>query len=238
MAISEPMCREFETRYGVPFAAFHNVLDLDAWRAGGRTSWQAGPVVRLVYSGSIEAYAQLESLCDVADAVVTLREQGLPVELRIHAPRHSHAAHRGLLERAPAVVLEPAPEPDAIVPLLAEADVLVLPVNFDRSTVDYVRLSFPTKLPAYLASGSPVLAYGPAEVTQMDLARREGWGHCVARRDPQALREAIRKLATDAALRERLGRRGREVAFAEHDAARVRPRFQDALRRAARGGLA
>jgi glycosyltransferase involved in cell wall biosynthesis len=238
LSISEPMARAFEDRYRVPFRAFHNALDLDRWRAHRRSDWRRREKLQILYSGSIEPAAQLQSLRDVARAVGELASEGEPVELVIRSPRHALEACRDPLGDSPAVKLDQAPDEAAIAQVLSGADVLLLPVNFDRETVDYVRYSFPTKIPAYLASGSPVLAYGPAEVTQIQLAREQGWALVVDRRDPLALKQAIRDLALDEKLRERLGRRGFEIASSEHDASRVRPAFQAVLAEAARRGPA
>ena len=106
---------------------------------------------------------------------------------------------------------------------------LVLPVNFDGATIEYVRLSFPTKLPAYMLSGTPILAYGPEEVAQIRLARDEGWGRVVSRRDRPLLKAAIRALCQPGDGRAQLGRRAQDVAQRDHDASRVRAGFQQAI---------
>jgi hypothetical protein len=96
-----------------------------------------------------------------------------------------------------------------------------------------IRYSMPTKVPAYLVSGTPVLVYGPPEVAQVRYALDRGWGHVVSHRDPAVLRAGIRAVIEDQTLRGHLSRTAQAVAAAEHDAARVRRRFQDVLRQSA-----
>ena len=91
----------------------------------------------------------------------------------------------------------------------------------------------PTKVPAYLASGTPILVYGPPEAAQVAYAEREGWGLVVNRRNPQALDAAIAALQTDNSLRQRLSARARSLA-ANHDIRHVRRQFQDLLIQAGR----
>jgi len=93
-------------------------------------------------------------------------------------------------------------------------------------------LSMPTKVPSYLVSGTPVLVYGPPGVAQVEYARTAGWGFVVDGRDVEALADAIRRLATDGALRQRLSAAARRVIM-NHDATRVRSAFRAVLARAA-----
>jgi glycosyltransferase involved in cell wall biosynthesis len=91
----------------------------------------------------------------------------------------------------------------------------------------------PTKVPAYLASGTPTLVYGPAGVAQVDYAAREGWGLVVNERAPAALDQALHRILRDDGLRETLHRRAQALAREHHDTTRVRAKFQDALKQAA-----
>ena len=117
--------------------------------------------------------------------------------------------------------------------LLSGADVLVLALDFDPRSVAYTRLSLPTKIPAYLISGTPILAYGPIEAAQIRLAKNDGWAHVVTRRDPAELKSAIRRLSSETHYREQLGRRSQALAARDYGAARIRPSFQQAVAQAA-----
>jgi len=97
--------------------------------------------------------------------------------------------HRDRIAIDPSVTIEPPiTEDDVFFARLAAADALLLPVNFDADSVRMIRYSMPTKVPAYLLSGTPTLVYGPAGVAQVDYALGRRWGHVVPRRDPAARR--------------------------------------------------
>jgi glycosyltransferase involved in cell wall biosynthesis len=156
------------------------------------------------------------------------------VTFEIHAPAFLAARHRSRLEISPAVsVIDATDDDDAFFALIRGADLLLLPVNFDAASVRFIRHSMPTKIPAYLASGTPVLVYGPSGVDQVACAAREGWGEVVSARDLDALESAILRLLDDDDRRQRRVARALETARWNHDAATVRRRFQDALTRAA-----
>jgi len=91
----------------------------------------------------------------------------------------------------------------------------------------------PTKVPAYMASGTPILIYGPAGIATARYAEREGWGHVLSSPGLAALQKTLLWLMDEQATRERLGRRAQKLACEHHDAARVRPAFQMALSQAA-----
>jgi hypothetical protein len=87
----------------------------------------------------------------------------------------------------------------------------------------------PTKVPAYLTIGTPILVYGPAEVAQVAYATKAGWGMPVTVREINVLKQAFKRLATDTQLRQGLSVRARQMAALHHDACVVREQFQASL---------
>ncbi|HJR77235.1 MAG TPA: hypothetical protein VJ805_09685 [Nitrospiraceae bacterium] len=229
LAICEPMCRQYERRYGYKFLAFQNALDTERWLPYSRTAWKANEPFVVRYVGSIVRGAQEQSLLDVARAVAELSAAGTAIRLEIHAPRHESSYLRACKIPDHILCLKGPPDPATIAQLLAGADLLVLPYNFDPHSARYIRLSLPTKAPAYMMSGTPVLVYAPADVATADYARREGWGYVVCCAGTADVAAALRLLIDDETLRARLGRRARLVAQANHDATKVRPAFWNTL---------
>jgi glycosyltransferase involved in cell wall biosynthesis len=233
LAICEAMCREYECRYGHTFLSFQNALDIERWLPFSRTNWKAGSPFLVRYVGSIVPDGQRESLMDIARAVAELSAEGVSIQLQIHAPRHESAYLETCGIPAEALHIDGPPDAACIASLLAGADLLVLPYNFDARSIRYIRLSLPTKAPAYMMSGTPILVYAPGEVATAEYAAREGWGYAVDSPGRAGLMAALKKLMTDEPLREHLGRRARHVAQANHDARIVRAAFWDAIRGAA-----
>lgn len=237
LAISASMAHAYERRYGMRFVPFSNTPDLAAWRQYQRGDWGVSKSPRIVYSGSVDQNAQWQSLVDLADAVERLAD--LDAVMIIRTPQDRDPALRAAFSRFTRTRIEPPLMDDEIGTYLRDADVLVLPVNFDEVSAKYVRYSSPTKLAAYLAIATPILAYGPPEVDQIARATRDGWGLAVQRRDSHELEAALRKLLGDPAMREQLGRAALSVAQRDYDAVRVRSDFRRVLTEAAsRGGAA
>lgn len=230
MGICEDMAGEYARRYGAPFLSFQNAIDSKRWQAYTKQDLTIGKQVRLLYIGSVLAEAQLSALSDCCAAVAMLRNEGMDIVLDIYSPSSYAQRHRELLVVDDGIRLHDAiTEDDEVFRRLADADILLLPVNFDSQAVRYIRYSMPTKVPAYLFSGTPILVYGSEETAQVKYARKAGWGHVVSECSQTRAATAIRELATDLELRERLSRAARVAALRNHDANIVSARFQTAL---------
>lgn len=230
MGICEDMAGEYARRYGAPFLSFQNAIDSKRWQAYTKKDLAISKQVQLLYIGSVLPEAQLSALADCCAAVAKLRSEGMDVVLDIYSPSVHAQRYQDLLVVDAGIRLHGAiAEDEEVFSRLAGADILLLPVNFDTQAVRYIRYSMPTKVPAYLFSGTPILVYGSEQTAQVKYARNAGWGYVVSERDWTRVVSAIRKLATERDLRERLSRAARVAAFKNHDASSVSISFQTAL---------
>jgi len=229
-AICQDMAEAYEVRYKKPFLWFQNAIDVAAVQRFVKKPLVLGSPIRVAYLGSVFPNAQLQSLIDCCNAVQAIHNEGFPICMEIYSPSHATEQYREQLVVGTAISLQDTiTDDDVFFRTLQAVDMLVLPVNFDKYTIQYIRYSMPTKVPAYLAVGTPILVYGPAQVAQVSYATKAGWGMPVTVRDMGALKDAIRRLATDMQLRQELSGRARQMAAAHHDARVVREQFQAAL---------
>lgn len=225
LAICEDMCEAYRLQFGYEFLPFHNAIDMNEWQARARKNWNSGSPFVVRYAGSIVEEAQRDALRDICVAAGNLRRAGHSIEVSVHSP----AAQSAYLAGFDGVRLADPPDPGSIVELLSGADLLVLPFNFDKHSAEYMRLSMPTKIPAYMASGTPVLVYGPERIAPVMYAKRERWGYVLSQHGVEAVQNALRQLMMDAATREEYGRRAQAIAADRHNAPRVRSEFQNVL---------
>lgn len=229
LGICQEMCDEYRKRYGYEFLPFHNVLEVDEWLEQSKRSWIAGSPFIVRYVGSVVPNGQREALRDICNAVAGLQVSGHPVEMWVHAPNNQIEYLRdGSFPHIGLRLLDP-PHQDSIIQILSQADLLVLPFNFDTRSTDYIRLSMPTKVPAYMASATPVLVYGPPGVATVRYAERDGWGYVVSQPGVAALQRALTLLIGDEGTRKSLGQRAKMLVRRRYDAAKVRPLFHNAL---------
>ena len=97
--------------------------------------------------------------------------------------------------------------------ILSSADLLILPINFDKASQIYVGYSFQTKVPEYMASGTPTLVYGPASNPNVMYASKYNWGAVVKHKDQRELLEMLKSLISNQELREQFGNKARELVL-------------------------
>jgi glycosyltransferase involved in cell wall biosynthesis len=81
--------------------------------------------------------------------------------------------------------------------LLAETDLAYLPYFFDERFRLTVKLCFPTKLTAYLASGLPVLFHGPEDSAPVRFFGRYPIGICCHTLESQGIVQCLRRFVED-----------------------------------------
>lgn len=226
IAICQAMAEEYERRYQRRIVSLPMPVELDAYQGTARNHRAAKRPFRIQFGGRV-GWALRESLLDIAQAVSILRQEGVDVvfDILTFEPENVPAVCR-----ASNGVTVQAAVPTAELPRRQlEADTLVICLDFDPKSIRDARYSMPSKMAGCLASGTPVLVYGPAGSPVVEYARREGWGRVVDRRDSEALRAAIRELMDSAALREQLGRTAQRLAAERHDSKMVSERFRAML---------
>lgn len=231
LGICDAMCTEYSRRYGKPFFAFHNALESESWKHHARHSWKAHTPFQMLYGGALMRNSQLGSLIDVARGVDELVKRGEKILFTLYAPWYDAQKYHHLFKRFRGVQLKEMPDAMNIESLFIDTDLLILPVNFDDTSRRYIRFSMPTKVPAYMFSGTPTLAYGPADVASIDYAQQ--WAECVTQQSVPHLAETIFELMYDEAKRESLGKKARDRAHIAHDATRLRAEFYSFIIKAA-----
>jgi glycosyltransferase involved in cell wall biosynthesis len=230
LGICDAMCEAYSERYGAPFRTFQNVVDTKVVARYTKDPAVSGAPVKIVYAGSVFAYAQRQSLIDCCLAIEQLADEGLSVRLDIHCPRPHIAGAEHLFAVGPAINLHgPLTDNADFFSTICAADILLIPVNFDRKSVAFIRYSMPTRVPAYLASGTPILVYGPPGVAQVQYAADAGWGLVLKSRSINLLKEAIARLIEDLPLRIRISDSARSAALAHHDMKLIREKFKTSL---------
>jgi glycosyltransferase involved in cell wall biosynthesis len=229
-SICDEMSEAYGHRYGKIFESFQNVIDISAWQQFRKPPNLVGSPVRVAYIGSIFPNAQLISICDVSRAVQEISDEGFSMTFEIYSPNHHTELYRKQLVAGKSVSLSDTIQDDKVFfSILQAVDILIIPVNFDEDSIRFIRYSMPTKVPAYLSAGTPILVYGPPDVAQIAYADKAGWALTVVEPDHEKLKQSLIMLATNMTLRERVSRCALIAAEQKHDANRIRPVFHSAL---------
>jgi FkbM family methyltransferase len=224
LSISAAMSSAFAERYGVGFQAFANAVDPAMFpprrvRPGGPTT------LRIVYTGALAEDMNARSVEEVAAALPGL--PGVTLDIYTREPWLTRA--QKTFEGNPSVSVRRQVAAADYPALLQLADALLIAYNFDDASQRYVGLSMANKLPEYLASGTPVIAYGPASIATIAELQSMGCAAMVTAGDPRALASALDALCQSAGQRELLGSSARLLAFERFNQWQLNRSFLEAL---------
>lgn len=233
LCVSPYMAQDYQRRYGASASVLYPA------RAPGAKAYDAPPE-RLKESGR-PLVAGFGGTVNTAGYVAALRAFGEALaegggHLEVFGPVSiDEAARQGFA--APSVRLNGLVKAEDFVPLLRErVDLLFAPMSFAPEDADNMKLSFPSKLTDYTACGLPILIYGPEYSSAVQWARANpGAAHVVTDDAGPALRQAVRALQSDSALRVGLAAKAIEAGARMFSAEAAERTFLDALCRPAAG---
>ncbi|MGC0320820.1 glycosyltransferase involved in cell wall biosynthesis [Bradyrhizobium sp. USDA 326] len=192
-AASWAMAGQYEELYGTPSQAIIASLDRSIAR---RPELALRTTGELVIGMAGQFYANEEWLAlvralelarwQVAGRRVTIRVFG---HQRPIAIPDNHLDFLGWQSQAKSVEL-----------LSNTCDILYCPYPYATSMADVARLSFPSKIPTYLAAGRPILFHGPDYAGPAQYLKSTGAGFICRSMDPDAVYDGLMHLVEDAQL--------------------------------------
>lgn len=229
LSISDAMSEAFSKRYGFRFVAVANGVAPDEWPKPVRQT-SSGPV-RVRYAGSLAENMTLHTIRAIAEAVERLAHEGIDVSFEIKTrdlwKRVASPHFKGLRHTKFIVANLDAKTYRA---WLSEADVVVIGYNFDAESKSYIQHSLANKLPECLASGSALLAVGPADVATISVLEDLNCGVRVTREDMDEIVNSLRKLAVSPDERFRIADAAQAIAFEKFNITDARQKLEGALR--------
>lgn len=236
LAICEKMASAFGERYDVTFRWFKNGVDLEHWQQPKQNfSWQTQRPFQVLYSGSLAEDMQLHSVVEVAESIGRLRQKGIPIELVVQTNETWLRGYNKRLADRDGVSLRLQVPWDEYPGTLASADLLLFAMNYDDLSLAYTRYSFANKMPEYLASGTPIFAYGPMESASIEFLVKHELAAAVTEPEPAAIDQALLQLIENEDRRRTLGTRARLTAVECFRLDRIRSEFQQLLINVASG---
>jgi glycosyltransferase involved in cell wall biosynthesis len=233
VTVTELMAEEYTAKFGIPFHAFMNPLNVPAVWPNFEGMDSRGRL-RFVYVGGLHL-RRWQSLLEIGDALLDLQQlKGVHATLDIYAPAADLQEYGARLV-GPTVRVAGSLRQEQVFAAMLGGDVLVHVESFDSDMRASTRLSMSTKISQYMAAGRPLLCYAPGEVTSSRYVVSTQSGIAVGVQDHALLRDALSRLCQDPYLRMKLGRQGWAMAKQHHDTAAVRTGFRAVLAQAAWG---
>lgn len=224
LCISPAMGTEYYKRYGKVFEVFHNCLDFNERHFTSKEHYQITDYFTILYAGRI-GIGISDCLLDVCEAIEKL---GLK-KIEFHIQTTSSHIILEKLKKYEFVKIRPVVDYDAIPGILANADLLLMPYNFDRDSIESLRLSMPTKIPEYMISGTPILLYADEKMYLTQFARENDIAYVLTNNTVKEIGSAIESLVLNEELRAHLGNNARNYAVNHFSATKVRSDFAELL---------
>jgi glycosyltransferase involved in cell wall biosynthesis len=226
MSISDAMGDEYKERYGHNFIPFHNPIDIKQWKPATTKEYRNKETFTILYAGRI-GFGIGGSIGEIAAAVNEIALTNKSIVFEIQTP-DKEALDRIVTYNNQVKWMKPIAY-NELPSKFANADLLLLPQDFDADSIKYLKFSFPTKVSEYMISGSPILVYGDKSTGLTKYALSGKWAYIVTENNKTKLVQAITELYSKPALREQLATLAQQIAEANEDDRTVRDNFRKSL---------
>jgi glycosyltransferase involved in cell wall biosynthesis len=226
MSICDSMSETYKIRYNKEFIPFHNPIDTKSWLPFSKKDWAIKGKFKILYAGRI-GLGMKNTIVDIAEVVNKLSLENYNIIFEILS--NDILLLKRIIKFNDHINGMMAIKHSEMPEKFSSVDLLVLPVDFDVTSVKFMKYSFPTKLSEYMISGTPILVYAPVETAVAKFTLNKRIALLVAEKNKMQLTKAIIDLHSDHSLRKELSERAREFATKYEDAEIVRENFRKCL---------
>lgn len=231
LSICQDMSTEYNHRYGFDWTPLSNGVDISEFPTNGciynrHCSIDSPFVIR--YMGALASDMTYQSICDIAHSVSRLHN-AQHVCLEIYTMEWCLLKAKEDIGHLPGVSILPCVPWEQYYQLISGADALVIAYNFDPLSLVYTRFSLANKLPECLASGVPVIGYGPINCATIKYLREIGCAQLITERSDDALDLAISSLVENPELRQNLAHKAQMYASTKLTKSLVENKFKTLL---------
>ncbi|MCC5788783.1 MAG: glycosyltransferase [Opitutales bacterium] len=239
LSISEPMSEEYKKRYGGEWTPLANGADTDDYPPKKHESHPSDPdsqtfVMR--YMGGLADDMTYASVADTAGAVASLQNEH-SIRFEIYTMNWYLEKAQFQLGRLPGISVHTLVTEEDYKTFLTEADCLLIAYNFDKTSKSYIKFSLANKMPECLASGTPLLAYGPADVATIQYLSESGCARIVQERNMEKLTAVIRSMIVDQESNKKMAEKAIGHVTSSLTKQSVKIRFSDIIQNAASAPL-
>lgn len=224
LSICQYMTDEYRRIYGKSFYPFHNPVNVEEWQSINVLPKYGNNKIAILYVGKIndDTTPCLLDMCKTIEELNLIRDSFV---FDIYSPDFGSKAF--LFDRKIGVHVFPSIAHENIPRVMKSYSALFLPLGFSKQSRRYVRLSMPTKLSEYLASGKPIILYCPKEIALSKYLVDKNCAVMCTDNDTVKLKTAVAGLQ-DKNIYNQLVINSLNLA-AQHDIHIVRERFRETL---------
>jgi len=226
-SICEEMSEEYLTRFGEVFIPIHNPVQIERWN---KKKYKYDSIIsnefRIVYAGRI-GVANRKAINQLIDLVLSLNKEKQLICFDIYSVDHDEIIinrlkdiksirHHGFIPH------------DSLPATLSNYDLLFLPLSTSSRSLNYTRLSMPTKASEYMATGIPIIVYAPKQTALYRYAEKYKWAFVAS--NLHELKKGVMLLLGSDSARNEFSEKAIELAIRKHELTYVSRVFQQKIK--------
>lgn len=227
MSISEGMTNEYKKRYNKTFIPFHNPIDIDYWSVYSKKNFDIDKYnIKVLYAGRIGRGTN-KSIFDIVTSIAELNKSNeIKIDFIIQTTTVNKRIRRKLT-KFNFVKFNPIVELSELPKIFSSVDILVLPIDFTKDGMNFLKFSMPTKASEFMISGTPILLYCHSNVYLYHHALKYGWAYIVSENNNERIKSGIMELINDYDLRIKLSFNATTFSKNNFSSTYVRNNFQN-----------
>ncbi|HQJ64446.1 MAG TPA: glycosyltransferase [bacterium] len=226
IAICEDMKIAYEKRYKAQFYYFHNPAH-DTANLSSIDKERVPNSIEILFIGTIGEH-NIDLFVALGHAIDVLQSEKIKIKLRFFG-YISKPFILGVLDTINGLEINKPLDNHQIPEILANSDILLLPLSFSKSQKNYIQYSMPTKVSEYLASGVPILVMAPDKYALTNYAVKGQWAFVVSEINVNKLVTAIKELIFNDKLRAQIVSNAQNEFYSKHRIEGVSESFRDTL---------
>ncbi len=221
ICISDAMAENYTKAYGRNWHVFHNSINVENWKL---------PTLRdknkqtfdILYMGRV-GISNKYTLENFIRFVTGFNKVGRRLTFHIYTLDYGMKFLENVQDKN--IVVHPPVPHSQVSALVGRFDLLLLPLDFDKESLKFAKLSMPTKMTEYMASGVPVLVIAPEDSAIYQYSKKNRVAFVCNTNNIQKIETVVSHILIDEETREEFSANGRKIAFEHHDVDKESKRF-------------
>ena len=167
LCISQKMCDEYESKFNKKFLPLMNTIKLENFKINKNEKKDSANELVFTFMGGLHVN-RWKSLKELSEALCSLsKDLSKKLILEIYTSQDNIEKFSKQFKLEIVCFYKFINHEEACLKM-QQTDFLVHVESFDETVIQFTRLSISTKIPEYLASGTPIIAIGPPNIASIE----------------------------------------------------------------------
>lgn len=227
MGICDEMSAQYGKRFNRVFYSFQHAVDNKFWFKDYVVRKDPKPFI-ILYAGRI-SMGTTNSLFLLANSIDNCnRDYECNFEFQIQTTSAVPKVLRKFSSYKCVKILNSVPY-NSLPERYTQADLLVIPMDFDKESLNYIKYSMPTKVPEYLVSGVPIFVLANEITALYKYAKSQNWAFINSTEKGNDIEKLLVEIKNNYSKRVEISEIAKSVGKHNHNINSIRDSFQQLL---------